>query len=83
MYDHILITCLWFKEIFTSWTRTISFFINKLSDLVQFTHHMKCAVKIPYTLRAYAKGLEQTLEPIINAMQLIENQIKNLCMFFF
>ncbi|XP_050422148.1 uncharacterized protein LOC126834339 [Adelges cooleyi] len=66
-------------EIFNSWTTAISPFINKFSDLLQFTHHMKCVVKIPYTLRAYAKGLEKILEPIINTMQLIENQIKNLC----
>lgn len=38
---------------------------------------MKNLGKIPYTLRAYAKGLEQILRPIIEKMEFIENKIKN------
>lgn len=38
---------------------------------------MKNLGKIPYTLKAYAKGLEQILRPIIEKMEFIENKIKN------
>lgn len=49
---------------------------------------MKNLGNIPYTLRAYAKGLEQILRPIIEKMEFIENKIKNsgnlsLIIFFF
>jgi len=50
---------------------------------MKFTHHLKGLKKTPYTLRAYAKGLEYILEPIINKMCFIENRIKNCGKFLF
>lgn len=44
---------------------------------MNFIHDLKGFRKIPYTLRAYTKGLEQILEPIIKKMRSIENRIKN------
>lgn len=44
---------------------------------MQFTYHLKGLRKIPFTLRAYSKGLEQILEPIINKMKSIEKRMKN------
>ncbi|XP_060850963.1 uncharacterized protein LOC132929551 isoform X1 [Rhopalosiphum padi] len=64
-------------EVFNRWILTISPYIKKFNHLTKFTCHLKGLKKIPYTLRAYAKGLESILEPIINKMGLIENRIKN------
>lgn len=44
---------------------------------MKFSCYLKSLGKIPYTLRAYAKGLEQILKPIIEKMEFIENKIKN------
>jgi len=63
--------------VFNRWILTISPYIKKFNHLIQFTCHLKGLKKVPYTLRAYAKGLECILEPIINKMGLIENRIKN------
>lgn len=65
------------QEVFTRWILTISPCINKFNDLMQFIQHVKNIGKIPYTLRAYAKGLEHILEPIINKISCIEKRIKS------
>lgn len=44
---------------------------------MNFIHDLKGLRIIPYTLRAYANGLEQILEPVIQKMRFIENRIKN------
>ncbi|XP_025195243.1 uncharacterized protein LOC112594591 isoform X2 [Melanaphis sacchari] len=64
-------------EVFNRWILTISPYIKKINHLIKFTCHLKGLKKVPYTLRAYAKGLECILEPIINKMTVIENRIKN------
>ncbi|CAH1722627.1 uncharacterized protein LOC114130709 [Aphis gossypii] len=64
-------------EVFNRWILTISPYIKQFSHLIQFTCYLKGLKKVSYTLRAYAKGLECILEPIINKMGLIENRIKN------
>lgn len=64
-------------EVFDRWILNISPYVKQFNHLIKFTHHLKGLKKIPYTLRAYAKGLEYILEPIINKMCFIENRIKN------
>lgn len=58
-------------------------YINKFNDLMQFMQHVKDLGKIPYTLRAYVKGLEHILEPIIKKISCIENIIKNKSKYIF
>ncbi|XP_022182508.1 uncharacterized protein LOC111042242 isoform X1 [Myzus persicae] len=64
-------------EVFNRWILTISRCMKKFNLLIQFTRHLKELKKIPYTVRAYAKGLEYILEPMIDKMCCIENRIKN------
>lgn len=49
---------------------------------MKFIHHLKGLRKIPYTLRSYAKGLEQVLKPIIQKMETIKNRITNSSKFY-
>lgn len=44
---------------------------------MKFIHNLKGLINITCTLRAYAKGLEQVLKPIILKMESIKNRIKN------
>lgn len=66
---------------FNRWISNISPFIKKFNDLIKFTNNLKNFSKIPYTLRAYAKGLEHILAPIIKKMETIEKRIKTLGKF--
>lgn len=55
--------------------------MKKFYELKNFINHIRNIYKVPYTLRAYAKGLEKILEPIIKKMIYIENKVKNLGIF--
>ncbi|XP_050538872.1 uncharacterized protein LOC126904157 isoform X2 [Daktulosphaira vitifoliae] len=64
-------------EVFDCWLSTIFPYINKLSELINFTHFIKCSAKVSNTLRAYSNGLEKILTPIVEKISFIENNIKN------
>ncbi|XP_025407134.1 uncharacterized protein LOC112681083 isoform X2 [Sipha flava] len=77
LFGFIIILSYISPEVFNHWISTISQFIEKFNILMTFIHHIKGLKKVPYTLRAYATGLEHILEPIIKKMGTIENRIKN------
>jgi len=48
---------------------------------MNFIKKLNSSKKIPCTLKAYGKGLEQILEPIIQKMISIKNRISNSGIF--
>lgn len=52
-------------------------FVKQFNTLINFVKKLNSSKKIPYTLKAYGKGLEQILEPIVQKMISVKNRISN------